>query len=231
MTLRHDLDREVAKILADQWSTRDGRVVPESSDLALANDAVLLDGTVLYADLSESTALVDSHAKTFAAEIYKCYLHCAAKIIKSEGGVITAYDGDRVMAVYLGNTKNTSAARSGLKLNWAVRNIVNPKIKAQYPNSSYAIKQTVGIDSSPMTIARTGIRGANDLVFVGRAANHAAKLTGLPPTHATRITKDVYDVLHESLKRSDGKEMWELATWTHMNNAPIYRSTWGWRVD
>lgn len=231
MTLRQDLDREVAKILADPWSKRDGRVVPDSSDLALTNDAVLLDGTVLYADLSESTALVDSHAQTFAAEIYKCYLHCAAKIIKSEGGVITAYDGDRVMAVYLGNTKNTSAARSGLKLNWAVMNIINPKIKAQYPNSSYTIKQTVGIDTSPMTIARTGVRGANDLVFVGRAANHAAKLTGLPPTHSTRITKDVYDVLHESLKRTDGKEMWELVTWTPMNNAPIYRSTWWWRVD
>lgn len=231
MTLRQDLDREVAKILADQWSHRDGRVVPESSDLALTNDAVLIDGTVLYADLSESTALVDSSTQTFAAEIYKCYLHCAAKIIKSEGGVITAYDGDRVMAVYLGNTKNTSAARSGLKLNWAVKNIINPKIKAQYTNSSYAIKQTVGIDTSPMTIARTGVRGANDLVFVGRAANHAAKLTSLPPTHATRITKDVYDVLHESLKRTNGQEMWELVTWKPMNNAPIYRSTWWWRVD
>ena len=230
MSLRQELEREVGKILADQWSERDGRVVPESTDLTLTNDAVLLDGTVLYADLSESTALVDTYAHKFAAEIYKCYLHCAAKIIKSESGVITAYDGDRVMAVYLGDAKNTSAARTGLKLNWAVKNIINPKIAAQYPNATYRIKQTVGIDTSPLTVARTGVRGANDLVFVGRAANHAAKLTGLPPTHATRISKDVYDSLHGSLKRTDGKEMWELATWTAMNKAPIYRSTWWWPI-
>ena len=231
MSLRQELDREVTKILADQWSEREGRVVPESTDLALTNDAVTLDGTVLYADLSESTSLVDSYTHKFAAEIYKSYLHCAAQKIKSEGGVITAYDGDRVMAVYLGNNKNTAAARTGLKLNWAVKNTINPKIKSQYPNVSYEIKQTVGIDTSPLTVARTGVRGANDLVFVGRAANHAAKLTSLPPTHATRVSKDVYDMLHDSLKRTNGQEMWELVTWTAMDKAPIYRSTWWWRVD
>jgi class 3 adenylate cyclase len=231
MSLRQELDREVAKILADHWSEREGRVVPESDDLALTNDAVTLDGTVLYADLSESTALVDSYVHKFAAEIYKTYLHCAAKIIKSEGGAITAYDGDRVMAIFLGNTKNTSAARTGLKLNWAVRNIINPKIQSQYPNATYRIKQTVGIDTSALTVARTGVRGANDLVFVGRAANHAAKLTSLPPTHATRITKAVYDVLYEPLKRTNGKDMWELVTWNAMDKAPIYRSAWEWRVD
>ena len=57
-----------------------------------SNDGVNLDATVLYADMADSTALVDKYTKTFAAEIYKTYLHCAAKIITSEGGTITAYD-------------------------------------------------------------------------------------------------------------------------------------------
>ena len=38
-------------------------------------------------------------------------------------------------------------------------------------------KQSVGIDTSELFVARTGIRRANDLVWVGRAANHAAKLS------------------------------------------------------
>jgi len=29
---------------------------------------------------------------------------------------VTAYDGDRVMAVYLGNSKNTSAVTTALKI-------------------------------------------------------------------------------------------------------------------
>jgi len=87
---------------------------------------------VLYADLAESTNLVDAHKAWFAAEVYKSYLHCASKIIRDEGGIITAFDGDRVMAVFIGDLKNTSAARSALKINHAVVNIINPAIKAKF---------------------------------------------------------------------------------------------------
>jgi class 3 adenylate cyclase len=231
MSLAEDLKAEVKAIFREQWTTRDGTAVPESEGLKLNNDAVKLDATVLYADLSASTGLVDGYKQHFAAEIYKAYLHCAAKIIRSEDGVITAYDGDRVMAVYIGTSKNTSAARSALKINWAVKNIVNPAIKEQYSGTSYQVEQTVGIDTSKLFVARTGIRGSNDLVWVGRAANYAAKLTALPPTHPTRITHEVYSMLHESLKTSNGQSMWELVNWTNMNNLSIHRSTWWWRID
>lgn len=231
MTFAEQLKAEVKKIFGDRWSARNGEVVPESEDLNLSNDAVKLDGTVLYADLSASTALVDDHKPHFAAEIYKAYLHCAAKIIRLEGGTITAYDGDRVMAVFIGGSKNTSAARAGLKINWAVKNLINPAIKEQYPEKNYEVRQTVGIDTSELFVARTGIRGANDLVWVGRAANYAAKLTVLSPDYPTRITGEVYSVLQDSAKTSQGKSMWEAVSWTVMNGITIYRSTWSWRVD
>jgi hypothetical protein len=48
---------------------------------------------VLYADLADSTKLVDEYQRPFAAEIYKTFLHCAGKIIRAEDGTITAYDG------------------------------------------------------------------------------------------------------------------------------------------
>jgi len=230
MSLGDDLKAQVKKIFSEQWSTRDGQNVPDSDDLTLSNDAVKLDGTVLYADLSGSTKLVDGYKGHFAAEIYKAYLHCAAKIITSEGGVITAYDGDRIMAVYIGDYKNTSAARSGLKINYALDNIVNPALKAQYPNSTYVVKQAVGIDTSKLFVARTGIRGSNDLVWVGRGANYAAKLTELSNDYPTWITEDVYKMLHESVKTTDGKPMWEARRWTAMNDFSIYRSTWSWSV-
>jgi len=231
MALAEELQVEVKKIFREQWTTRDGEVVPESEDLKLGNDAIKLDGTVLYADLSASTTLVDGYKSHFAAEIYKAYLHCAAKIIRSEGGVITAYDGDRVMAIYIGGSKNTSATRTGLKINWAVNNIINPALKAQYPDRTYEVKQTVGIDTSSLFVARTGIRGSNDLVWVGRSANYAAKLSALAPEYPTRVTTDVYTMLHETLKTSNGRPMWEAASWNDMGRITIYRSKWWWRVD
>ena len=228
MSLSEDFAKEVRKIFRETWATRKGRKVPEPEDIALGNDAVELDGTVLYADLDDSTNLVDSHQPKFAAKIYKAYLSCAAKVIRYEGGVITSYDGDRIMAVFIGDLKNTSAARSALKINYTVTKIINPVLKKCYPKTNYKVKQVVGIDTSKLFVARTGIRNSNDLVWVGRAANYAAKLCSLSPNYPSRLTAAVYNQLPQSVKYSnEGKSMWEAFTW---NGMTIYRSTWRWPI-
>jgi class 3 adenylate cyclase len=231
MAPKDELIEQVSKIFREQWTERDGRVVPEAEDVALANEGVKLeDAVVLYADMSGSTTLVNVETWQFAAEVYKTYLYCAARIITSESGTITAYDGDRIMAVYIGDTPNTSAARTALKLNWCRMEIINPLILKQYPSKTYQLKHVVGIDRSTLRAARTGARGANDLVWVGRAANYAAKLSSLPDTHASRITGDVYSRLNDEAKYSNGVSIWEEAKWTDMGNMKIYRSNWRWQL-
>ena len=231
MALKATLESEVTTIFRSSWATRDGDKVPEAEDLKLGNDAVKLTGTVLYADLADSTALVQKYKRPFAAEIYKMFLHCAAKILRDEGGTITAYDGDRVMAVFIGDPKNTPAARAALKINYAMTEIVRPALKKQYPNDTYVPKHVVGIDTSDLFIARTGVRGANDLVWVGRAANYAAKLAALPETYSSYITADVYNGMRDDVKvSSDGRAMWVSLTWTEFDNSRIYGSTWWWSI-
>jgi class 3 adenylate cyclase len=212
--------------------TRDGQVVPGEDSIALNNDAVKIQGTVLYADISDSTKLVDGYKPHFAAEMYKSFLRCAAKIIRAEGGTITAYDGDRVMAVYIGNSKNTSAVRTALKINWAVKNIIQPAIKNQYPSSPYVMKHVVGIDTSDLFVAQAGIRGSRDLYWVGRAANYAAKNTTLSDDYPTWITHSVHDNSDKSVKNAtDGRDMWEERSWTAMDNMRIYRSSFWWSLS
>lgn len=135
--------------------------------------------TVLYADLDGSTNMVDNYDWSFSAEVYKAYLRCASEIIRNESGSITAYDGDRVMAVFTGDFKNTSAVRCALAINYAVCQIIQPALKTQYPSKDFTLKHVVGIDMSRLRTARIGVRGDNDLVWIGRAANYAAKLTTL----------------------------------------------------
>ena len=230
MALSDDLNSQVSQIFQELWTTRSGRVVPEPDDLALRNDAVVLDGTVLYADLDESTDLVNRKKPEFAAEIYKAFLGCAARIIIAEGGEITGYDGDRIMAVFIGDSKNSAAARTGLKINYAVLKIINPALASQYPNADYRVKHQVGIDTSQLLVARTGIRGANDLVWVGRAANYAAKLSARSGP-ATQITAEVYDRLDQNAKiGSDGRDIWTRQTAAEIGGVIIYTSTWYWKV-
>lgn len=228
-----DVRDEVAAVFATRWQTRAGQVIPETEDVRLGNDATTLSGTVLYADLTDSTELVLKYKNHFAAEVYKAYLVTACRIIRDDGGVITAFDGDRVMAVYLGASKESNAARTALKINWAVKNVINPAIRQQYSDTSFAVSQVVGVDTSPLFIARTGIRGSNDLVWVGRSANYAAKLCAIREAgYASYITEPVFNALDERSKFGGNPKqlMWEKVIWKETGLA-IFRSNWWWALS
>jgi len=233
MSFADDLRASVASTFRSTWEKRDGRVVPEPENLTLGNDAIeFARATVLYTDLNGSTSMVDSESWDFSAEVYKTFLHCAAKIIRNEGGAITSYDGDRVMGIWVDGSQSTSAVRAALKINWAVKNIINPALKQQYPSKKFELKQITGIDTSSIRATRTGVRGGNDLVWVGRAANYAAKLTALNLTEDTLITNDVFRHLLDEAKfgGSEKKLMWKPYTWTQQNKLSIHGSAWSWTV-
>ena len=224
-----ELIAEADDTLRSKWKTRDGRKVPQTDDVALENDAVTLDGTVLYADMADSTGLVDGFKPWFAAKIYKTYLAGTSRIIRENHGEITAFDGDRVMAVFIGDLKNTSAAKTSLQINAFVK-ALNKAVKEVYPNTSYSLRQAVGIDTSDLFVARTGLRKYNDLVWVGRAANHAAKLCALGDSaYPTHISQDVFAKISREAKCGSGstKLMWEKRLWT-ATGMVIYRSNWLW---
>ena len=105
-------------------------------------------------------------------------------------------------------------------------------IKQAFPDATYTVRHAVGIDASDLFVARTGIRGSNDLVWVGRAANVAAKMCGLRHGgNFVYITKEVLDKLNDSVKYSSGTPkqwMWESFPW---DGQTIYRSSWVWSAD
>jgi class 3 adenylate cyclase len=172
--------------------------------------------------------MVDQYTWEFSAEIYKTFLRCASQIIRSEGGTITAYDGDRVMAIFTGSTKNTDAVKCAMKINYAVLQIIQPAIQAHY-STTFKLSHVVGVDTSQLRASRIGVRGDNDLVWIGRAANYAAKLTtqsGQP----TWITKAIYDSMRDEVKYHNGHNMWQKAYWTSMNNMEIYCSSYWWSI-
>lgn len=220
---------EVKDIFSTKWQTRKTTEVPDTEDVTLGNDAVMLDATVLYADMADSTALVKGFKDWFAASVYKSYLVAACDVIRNNGGVITAFDGDRVMAVYVGDGKNSSAAKTALQLNWVVKEI-NSVLKVAYPNTSFSLRHSVGIDTSNLLVAKTGIRNSNDLVWVGQAANYAAKLSGISDAiYSAFITEQVFNRLSSESKSGGNPKrlMWERSHSLEIN-ATIYKSEWYW---
>ena len=231
MGLKEDLTQEVKSVFKSAWSEEVTKTVPLAEALRLnSNHAKKLENAVvLYADLDGSTNLVDRYQWEFAAEVYKSYLRCAATIARSEGAAITAYDGDRVMAIFMGESAPATAVRAAMKINYAVIKIINPELKAFYTTTDFTVKHVIGLDISDLRAARIGVKGDNDIVWVGSAANHAAKLCELsdPPLW---ITEDVYSKLSNLEKYASGNSMWSARLWTAMNNKLVYCSTYMWEL-
>jgi class 3 adenylate cyclase len=229
MALKDELETQVSATFNSIWTTRDGTVVPDADSVKLTNDGVHLNAVVLYADLADSTELVQQQSEEFSAETYKAFLYCAAKIIRSQNGIITAYDGDRIMAVFLGERMNSRAVKAAMKIYWAVENVIKPKQAAQYPNNTFSVKHGIGVDSSKLLVANAGVRGAKDLVWVGNAANVAAKLATIRESpYSTFISKAVYDTISSDLKTNGTQNYWEARSW---KGKSVYRSNWMWHVD
>lgn len=230
MKTHDEIRQQLKAIFSAQWTTRGGTKVPETTDIGLSgNDAVEIEAAVLYADLTDSTGLVDGYKNWFAAEVYKAYLMSSCEVIKNNAGIITAFDGDRVMAVFFDAFKNSNAAKAALQIS-AVAKTVNAELNAHYPNTGYVMRQTVGVDSGKLFVARTGVWKHNDLVWVGSAANYAAKLCqNGSMTHPIRITHRVYSTLNSGSKLggNPSRDMWEQVS-LQVIGEPCYQTNWTW---
>lgn len=237
MALIDDLRSETQEIVNKSWNRREGEVVPEPKDLTLGNEGVDFEATFLYADLADSTELAISN-QTVAAEVCKAYLRGTTRIIRQLGGEIRSFDGDRVMGVFIEGAKNTNAAEAALKVNYFFRSIVVPAFSNFYTSLSLNLNHGVGIDSGRVMVVRGGIRNNNDLVWIGRAPNVAAKLSAIRESgFSSYITKSVFDIMLDGSKISGPRgnppntPMWEERTWPDgvaYGVGTIYRSGWWW---
>jgi adenylate cyclase len=229
MALADDINSDVTGVLNQNWNIRDGQVVPESSQVLLAGGGVKLQATVLYSDLADSTALA-MWDRRVAARVFKAFLASTTRIIRAQNGNIRSFDGDRVMGIFVGASKNSAATKAALRINWMFTHLLKPKFEAKYEalrNGTYPLAYSSGIDTSDVLAVRGGIRDNNDLIWVGRAPNVAAKLCSLrESTFHSYITGEVYDVINDEAKLYQGQNMWEERVWSTGPVRRIFRSNW-----
>jgi class 3 adenylate cyclase len=208
MSFDDDVKERVSAILNEAWVEREGRVIPTTASVSQKNGAVKVQATFLYADLARSTHLQKAYVNTFAAKAIRMYLAGAASIIRHCGGSIKSFDGDRVMGVFIGDSMRNDAVRAAYGIQWLVTQVIAPMVKERHEANNTTVwvpTHGIGIDSGETFIARAGVRNSggetshNDLVFIGRAPNVAAKLSALRDDEAGPIviTNDVYRFLNE----------------------------------
>lgn len=216
MTLKSDIDVAVNELTSD-WSisnpSRTSTDVPDPDNMGYS-DAKKVMATFLYADMVDSSGLIRLAGPEVAASITKAYLKACVRVVRSQDGHIRSFDGDRVMGVFNGPDKVSRAAIAGLKINYAVRDMLDPKVQTAFPalaKAGWKLRHAVGIATTETLMVRAGIRNNSDLVSLGLGPNMATKLSDLRDgSFRTFIGAGTYADLNQNAKiGSDKLDMWK----------------------
>ena len=226
----------VNDVLYAPWDLRNGTSVPTTDTVALRGGGVEIDATVLYSDLAQSSRLASEFDRRVAAKVVKAFIACVTKLIQDHGGEIKSFDGDRVMGVFVGKRKNSIATICALKINYAVTKILKPKLSSYFKSfskSGFTISHATGVDTGTILAVRAGIRGSNDLIWIGRAPNLAARLSDIREDgFGSYISDDIFKSIAEDAKYGGNPRqlMWEQRSLNWLDDKmTIYRSSWTWK--
>lgn len=231
MASENFLKDRVETLFRTDFDQRDGRVVPTTDDVALKNGAVKIEAAFLYADLAGSAKLSKTCPWSTTAKILRAFLDCSTRLIIKHGGHVRSFDGDRVMGVFIGDSKNSNASICGREIHWSVRKIIQPAAAKQFKSISdngVEIRNCSGIDVGEVRAIRSGIRASNDLIWIGKAASFSAKLSDVRDGgYCTYISSRTYNKLSKEAKFDEqGKNMWEARPFDFSDETEtVYRSS------
>ncbi|MEM9357728.1 MAG: adenylate/guanylate cyclase domain-containing protein [Pseudomonadota bacterium] len=224
------LKNRVDTLFGTTFSVREGRVVPTTDNVVLKDGAVKIDAAFLYADLAKSALLSKFCPWSTTAKIIRCFLDCSTRLIVKHGGATRSFDGDRVMGVFIGHSKNSNASICGREIHWAVRKIIHPAAEKQFKSirdNEVEIRHGVGIDVGEVRAVRSGIRNSNDLIWIGKAASFSAKLSDVRDTgYHTYISSRTFNRLSKPAKfASDGNNRWTSVKFSFLGETEtVYKS-------
>ncbi len=228
------IESSVGDIFGAQMNVTKGTVVPKTEDVVLKNGGRLLDATYLYADLAGSSKIAQSLKKEAAAKVIKAYVNTATRILRHKDGHIRSFDGDRVMAIFVGDGKEDRAVRAAMGISWAVNEVIPAAIKRSYtdPENFPEIAHGVGIDSGEALIIRGGIRDNNDLISIGSAPNVAAKLSDIRDYRGSIFVTDTVksELTEDYLKYGSNNDVWTRVNYSHDVGGKSV-SIWGTNVQ
>lgn len=228
MTL-NEIESGVRALSASQLEVRQYSEVPSADRIDARMGAAKVDAAVLFVDMKESTSLMSGHVSEFSAKVYKTFLSTTASVVENEGGVVASFSGDRLLAIFTGEMKCSNATRAALRLHSAAKR-VNQVLAETVAASGYQLNYTAGVDCGEVIGIRTGIRSGDDVCWVGRCINTAAKLAAFRGrSEKALITSTVFERLHSSSKQGGDPPrcMWDPMGFA-VDGFAVYGSSWWW---
>lgn len=209
--LRESIEEEMKEILSPEFEIEvtETTTVPSLDDSGITypnlNTGVqkckLIETCVLYIDLRKSTDLNLSHRRETMSKLYSTFLRSVMKASGYYDGKVRNIVGDRVMILFDSDRCYENAYRTAILLNSIVTKLLNKQF------THNVIKAGIGIDYGKMLVTKagvikTGFENTNykSLVWLGRPANIASKLTDLANKTVVKENKYPKETIREHLK-------------------------------
>lgn len=214
---RYDLivgrnDKKAYDIAAGTLEFRESTTIPEVSNHLKYTEIVEMHLAMLFVDIKGYTKLVQDQNPKKIARIMTLYVTEMGAAIRHHEGTIVSIEGDGLLAAF--NAKENhkfnaceKAVRCAVTMNTLLEFVVNKRLK----DIGYdTLNCRYGVDYGRVIIKRAGIRGEgkNELLFIGKATNHASKFLSIASSNELVISEDVYTNLSESYTDSNKGWNW-----------------------
>ena len=147
--------------------------------------------TILMADLQGFTPFSERSTPAEVVEMLNTYWGATVPVILAEGGTITQFIGDAVMALFGAPAAQPDharrAARAALALQAAADDVLGDH--ADWP------RFRVGLNTGPAIVGNVGSEELRNFSAIGDTTNVAARLEGAAPAGGVLIGARTYELL------------------------------------
>jgi len=140
------------------------------------------EATILFSDVARFTSLTEELGPARIVEVLNAYFSRMTQIIEAEGGVITQFQGDAILAIFNVPIEMPDhaerACRAAVKMRQSVRNETF---------AGQVIESRIGINTGPVVAGAVGAEGRLTYTVHGDAVNRAARVEAMNKETGTMI--------------------------------------------
>lgn len=179
-------------IPTDEIVVNEGLVIPAPEDLLLGESRAM-DMVILYADIRGYSDKTRISRERSIVKILNTFLTEMTRVAEDHGGTLGGFTGDRVMGIFPNAAKRKKPYIDAVECALMMQTVVLYSLNAFLKTLKYGqLACGIGIDAGRVLVSRLGPKNRNALVYVGDAANIAAKLSDRANPGETLMTRQVF---------------------------------------
>jgi len=236
MSLKDEITENVEAYMRSKYEIVNANVIPDKQSIRFgAHAKKMKHAVVMYADLRASRSILSDNTPLITARVHKAFLYAASKCVRRQQGELRSFNGDSVLAFFIGKNAEKRAVISAMKIKCAVVTIINPIVKEK---TGEKLNFGIGIGKGEILVVKSGVSGEEmyqDLVWIGWPTYHAFEYgdRARSPKNIW-ISKNIFNAIKDddNLRYSNGKYMWSYDDTQNFSfgGVRIYKTSYYWNL-